>query len=223
MTKGLLNNIDRVVNNMSAEQTIADQKAHGLIIESLECDQYQWIEDAPTAYAAFKALRLHHEPNSNYARVALLSEYGTMQWNTNHETLTAYLQRFKTITRKLYQLNVKEPEDVTVSKLLATMPWSLRGVMLLISVTPTDRQSVTATCLLLEEEYKQAIRQGEIKPPSGSSNDERALQALAKTFKDKTERETCTYCKKLGHTEDVCRKKASDESPPPTSATPHQH
>ena len=135
MTKGLLSYIDRVTANMNQDQLIADQKAHGLIIESLDSDQYQWIEDAPTAYAAFKALRLHHEPNSNNARVALLSEYGAMQWNTNQETITAYLQRFKTITRKLHQLNVKEPEDVTVSKLLATMPWSLRGVMLQISVT----------------------------------------------------------------------------------------
>ena len=155
MTKGLLSYIDRTTANMNQDQLIADQKAHGLIIESLDSDQYQWIEDAPTAYAAFKALRLHHEPNSNNARVALLSEYGAMQWNTNQETITAYLQRFKTITRKLHQLNVKEPEDVTVSKLLATMPWSLRGVMLQISVTPAERQSVTATCMLLEEEYKQ--------------------------------------------------------------------
>ena len=130
MTKGLLNYIDKIPTNMNADQTIADQKAHGLIIESLASDQYQWIEDAPNAYAAFKALRLHHEPNSNNARVALLSQYGAMQWNTKQETLAAYLQRFKTVTRKLHQLNVKEPEDVTVSKLLATMPWSLRGVML---------------------------------------------------------------------------------------------
>ena len=220
MTKGLLSYIDKPTSNMNHDQTIADQKAHGLIIESLESDQYQWIEDAPTAYAAFKGLRLHHEPHSNSARVALLSEYGTMQWNTKQETLSAYLQRFKTITRKLYQLNVREPEDVTVSKLLATMPWSLRGVTLQISVTPADRQSVTATCLLLEEEYKQAIRQGEIKPPSGSSNDERALQALAKNshrispiyLQGQEKAYNMHYCKKLGHTADVCRKKASDES-----------
>lgn len=229
MTKGLLTYIDKVyiTSQMTDEWTTADQKAHGLIIESLAPDQYQWIEDAPTAHAAFKALRSHHEPNSNNTRVALLSEYGAIQWNTKQETLAAYLQRFKTLTRKLYQLNVREPEDVTISKLLATMPWSLRGVTLQISVTPTDRQSLTATCLLLEEEYKQAIRQGEIKPPSGSSNDERALQALAKTRpgqvpypskfkedKDKIKRKTCTYCKKRGHTENVCRKKAADKSPP---------
>ena len=109
MTKGLLSYIDRTTANMNQDQLIADQKAHGLIIESLDSDQYQWIEDAPTAYAAFKALRLRHEPNSNNARVALLSEYGAMQWNSNQETITAYLQRFKTITRKLHQLNVKEP------------------------------------------------------------------------------------------------------------------
>ena len=214
MTKGLLNYIDKIPTaNMNADQTIADQKAHGLIIESLASDQYQWIEDAPNAYAAFKALRLHHEPNSNNARVALLSQYGAMQWNTKQETLAAYLQRFKTVTRKLHQLNVKEPEDVTVSKLLATMPWSLRGVMLQIGVTPVERQSVTATCLLLEEEYKQAIRQGELKPPSGSSNDERALQSLAKARPGQS---TCTYCKKAGHSADACRKKASDKAKNPS-------
>ena len=102
MTKGLLNNIDRLVNNMTADQSLADQKAHGLIIESLDSDQYQWIEDAPTAHAAFKALRLHHEPQSNNARVAVLSEYGEINWNPKQEALGAYLQRFKTITRKLY-------------------------------------------------------------------------------------------------------------------------
>ena len=104
-------------------------------------------------------------------------------------------------------------------------------------MTPTERQTVTTTCLILEEEYKQAIRQGEIKPPSGSSNDERALQALAKTrpgykknertykegkdFKDKdkekAKRKTCSYCKKLGHTVDVCRKKASDNTASPAT------
>ena len=239
MTKGLLSYIDKlsVISNMSEDQQMADQKAHGLIIESISSDQYQWIEDAPTAHAAYKALRAHHEPNSNNARVSLLSEYGSMNWNTKQETLAAYLQRFKTVTRKLHQLNVKEPEDVTVSKLLATMPWSLRGVTLQISVTPAERQSVAATCLLLEEEYKQAIRQGEIKAPSGGGNDERALQALAKartgqtkcTFckklghnadacrkktaaKSPSNRQTCSYCKKLGHSEDTCRKKAADKS-----------
>ena len=212
MTKGLLSYIDKmsVTSQMNEAQLIADQKAHGLIIESLSPDQYQWIEDASTAHTAYKSLRAHHEPHSNNARVALLSEYGAMNWNTKQETLAAYLQRFKTVTRKLYQLNVREPEDVTVSKLLATMPWSLRGVTLQISITPADRQSVSATCLLLEEEYKQAIRQGEIKAPSGSSNDERALQALAKT---RTGQTTCTYCKKPGHSADVCRKKAADKSP----------
>ena len=137
MTKGLFSYIDKTTSKMTHDQTIADQKAHGLIIESLDPNQYQWIEDAPTAYAASKTLRLHHEPNSNNARVALLSEYGTMQWNTKQPTLSAYLQRFKTITRRLYLLNVKEPEDVTVSKLLATMPWSLCGVMLQISANPS--------------------------------------------------------------------------------------
>ena len=124
MTKGLLSYIDKmsITSQMTDDQRIADQKAHGLIIESLATDQYQWIEDAVTAPAAYKALRAHHEPHSNNARVALLSEYGTMQWNTKQETLAAYLQRFKTVSRKLYQLNVREPEDVTISKLLATMP-----------------------------------------------------------------------------------------------------
>ena len=104
MTKGLLSHIDKmsVISHMSEDQQIADQKAHGLIIESLTSDQYQWIEDAPTAYAAYKALRAHHEPNSNNARISLLSEYGSMNWNTKQETLAAYLQRFKTVTRKLH-------------------------------------------------------------------------------------------------------------------------
>ena len=219
MTKGLLSYIDKIylTTEMTDAWMIADQKAHGLIIEALATDQYQWIEDATSAYAAFKALRAHHEPQSNNARVALLSEYGTMNWDTKQETLSAYLQRFKTVTRKLYSLNVREPEDVTVSKLLATMPWSLRGVTLQIGVTPVDRQSVTATCLLLEEEYKQAIRQGEIKPPNGTSNDERALQALAKTHpgrdkKDRDRKTLRTYCKKPGHLEDVCYKKARDNA-----------
>ena len=148
MTKGLLGYMDKfmLTSNMAEDQLIADQKAHGLIIESLSPDQYQWVEDATTAHAAYKALRAHHEPNSNNARVSLLSEYGSMNWDPKQETLTAYLQRFKTVTRKLQQLNVKEPEDVTISKLLATMPWSLRGVTFQISVTPIERQSVTLAC-----------------------------------------------------------------------------
>ena len=217
MTKGLLNHIDKIYlsTEMTDDWMIADQKAHGLIIEALATDQYQWIEDATSAYSAFKALRAHHEPQSNNARVALLAEYGTMNWDTKQETLGAYLQRFKTVTRKLYSFNVREPEDVTVSKLLATMPWCLRGVTLQIGVTPIDRQSVTATCLLLEEEYKQAIRQGEIQPPSGNSYEERGLQALNRTHpgkdrKDRDRKPPCTYCKKSGHTEDVCYKKARD-------------
>ena len=44
MTKGLLSYIDRATINMNQDQLIADQKAHGLIIESLDSDQYQWID-----------------------------------------------------------------------------------------------------------------------------------------------------------------------------------
>ena len=82
MTKGLLSYIDKIylTSQMTDDWMIADQKAHGLIIEALATGQYQWIEDAPTAHAAYKALRAHHGPNSNNARVALLSEYGAMQW-----------------------------------------------------------------------------------------------------------------------------------------------
>ena len=87
MTKGLLNHIDKIYlsTEMTDDWMIADQKAHGLIIEALATDQYQWIEDATSAYSAFKALRAHQEPQSNNARVALLAEYGTMNWDTKQE------------------------------------------------------------------------------------------------------------------------------------------
>ncbi len=85
MTKGLLSYIDKIylTSQMTDDWVITDQKAHGLIIEALAPDQYQWIEGAPTAHAAYKALCAHCEPNSNNARVALPSECEHQTRNPN--------------------------------------------------------------------------------------------------------------------------------------------
>ncbi|ETV84741.1 hypothetical protein H257_03846 [Aphanomyces astaci] len=49
-------------------------KAYGIIIEGIEPSQYQYVEDAVTAIAAYKALSDHHKPKSKIDKLALSSE-----------------------------------------------------------------------------------------------------------------------------------------------------
>ncbi|RHZ29525.1 hypothetical protein DYB26_011138 [Aphanomyces astaci] len=66
-------------------------KAYGVIIEGIEPSQYQYVEDAETAIAAYKALSDHHEPKSKIDKLALSSEYHSMSWYIKEETYLSSL------------------------------------------------------------------------------------------------------------------------------------
>ncbi|ETV63963.1 hypothetical protein H257_19101 [Aphanomyces astaci] len=66
-------------------------KAYGVIIEGIEPSQYQYVEDAETVIAAYKALSDHHEPKSKIDKLALSSEYHSMSWYIKEETYLSSL------------------------------------------------------------------------------------------------------------------------------------
>ncbi|RLO00512.1 hypothetical protein DYB28_011418, partial [Aphanomyces astaci] len=108
-------------------RTLADdEKAYGLLIESIETSQYQYIEHATTANAAYTALSDHHEPKTKVDRLALLSDFYGMSWNMKQEPLPEFLARYDVVLRKLRDSDQSITSGMAVDRLLQLMPWELR-------------------------------------------------------------------------------------------------
>ncbi|RHZ26921.1 hypothetical protein DYB31_015112, partial [Aphanomyces astaci] len=103
-----------------------NQKALGIIIESINVNQYQHVDGLTDALAAYLALKAHHEPQTHVDKIGLLAEYHAIRWEPKRETLPVFIDRFYNLVRKLRDAGCAEDEYMTVAKLLAIMPWCLR-------------------------------------------------------------------------------------------------
>ncbi|RHZ03911.1 hypothetical protein DYB31_016259 [Aphanomyces astaci] len=82
-------------NSRGDESTIAmetrirsdDEMSYGLLIESIDTSQDQYIERAKSAIEAYTALSDHHELKTKVDRLALLSDFYGMNWNMKEEPL----------------------------------------------------------------------------------------------------------------------------------------
>ncbi|RHY74279.1 hypothetical protein DYB38_011317 [Aphanomyces astaci] len=102
-----------------------NQKALGIIIESINVNQYQHVDGLTDALAAYLALKAHHEPQTHVDKIGLLAEYHAIRWEPKRETLPMFIDRFYNLVRKLRDAGCAEDEYMTVAKLLAIMPWCL--------------------------------------------------------------------------------------------------
>ncbi|RHY00541.1 hypothetical protein DYB36_011595 [Aphanomyces astaci] len=118
-------------------------KAYGIIIEGIEPSQYQYIEDAETATAAYKALSDHHEPKSKIDKLALSSEYHSMSWNIKEETLPEFLERYEVVLRKLRECSTGIDTASAIDRLLFLMPWQLRHIAHQVVALPADQKNMT--------------------------------------------------------------------------------
>ncbi|KAH9118430.1 hypothetical protein LEN26_012104 [Aphanomyces euteiches] len=229
MAKGLYQTLTPTTSNVVSDEE--NQKAYGILIETLETEQYRHIDGIAAVDIAFKALRSYHEPITKADRIEVLQEWTLINWNPKRADLPDFIHRFEVLTRRLKDVGITETDENLVAKLLALMPWSLRHIV--DRLLHTANQSVDTIKVALETEWKAAIRNGVMSKNGTMSSDERALSADggrgarqgrgqdrgrgqarghgAGRQNGGTKKGKCHYCGKEGHWKSECRKKAADE------------
>ncbi|RHY90224.1 hypothetical protein DYB26_014637, partial [Aphanomyces astaci] len=211
-----------------------NQKALGIIIESINVNQYQHVDGLTDALAAYLALKAHHEPQTHVDKIGLLAEYHAIRWEPKRETLPVFIDRFYNLVRKLRDAGCAEDEYMTVAKLLAIMPWCLRIVLHQINLMDERLQTLTVARSLLEAEYKAAVANGALQAPGNEADVTRALGALDSgrdrggrgrgrgppkagrgASRSQKREGTCHHCGKVGHWKAECH--ARQRGDPPTA------
>ncbi|CAK4719631.1 unnamed protein product, partial [Aphanomyces euteiches] len=173
MAKGLYQTLTPTTSNVVSDEE--NQKAYGILIETLETEQYRHVDGIAAVDIAFKALRSYHEPITKADRIEVLQEWTLINWNPKKEDLPDFIHRFEVLTRRLKDVGITETDENLVAKLLALMPWSLRHIV--DRLLHTANQSVDTIKVALETEWKAAIRNGAMSKNGTMSSDERALSA----------------------------------------------
>jgi gag-polypeptide of LTR copia-type/GAG-pre-integrase domain len=198
-----------------------NERALGIIRTSIEPSQYRLVQNCVSAKEAFANLAEYHQPNTTTDRVDLLREYGSIKWNYKTEVFQDFITRMKTIRDKLELLGDREPEDVTVAKILSLLPWELRHVVHMVGALPTSQQTVARAAAKITTEIKEAVRQGVLQGVAltmspATSRVEGALTAVApqrnnRRFNNDSKRTgKCNYCGHDGHWARECFKKRRD-------------
>ncbi|KAH9079888.1 hypothetical protein Ae201684P_007597 [Aphanomyces euteiches] len=174
-----------------------DGLALGLLIQCIAPSQFQYIENATTAAAAYKALADHPKPKTRLDRLDVMEDFYGMKWNQKQETLPEFMERYEIVLRRLRDADSEMTSSTSIDRLLQIMPWELRHVTEQVASSITLSGDFARVRSLLETEYKAAIKTGALRPPRGSNNDERALSAKQGHSRDKRSKKgVCHWCDK---------------------------
>ncbi|RHY63521.1 hypothetical protein DYB30_011848, partial [Aphanomyces astaci] len=191
-----------------------DAYALGILLTCCSESQQQYVAEVDTYGEAWCALVKHHEPKTRVDRLATLSEYFNMKWNTKQESLPQFLERYEIVLRKLKASGDAVHDSMVVDRLLDMLPWQMRAVTHQVHAMPmAQSQNLATVRVLLEAEYKAAIRSGALTNPKSGNNDDHALLATVKPGK-------CNWCQHKGHWEAECRSKQAGRPRRPKENNP---
>ncbi|RHZ11561.1 hypothetical protein DYB37_005089 [Aphanomyces astaci] len=155
-----------------------DGYALGNLLTCCSETQQQYFADAKTYVEARCALAEHHEPKTRVDRLATLSEYFNMKWNTKQESLPQFLELYEIVLQKLRASGYAAHDSMVVDQLLDMLPWQIRPVTHQVDSLPRGQGNNLATVrIILECEYKAPVRFGALTNTRSGNNDERALTA----------------------------------------------
>ncbi|RHY21177.1 hypothetical protein DYB32_009874 [Aphanomyces invadans] len=135
--------------------SLEDQKAFGILIETLDPSQYRYNQHPTQVRTAYEALVIQHEPTSKIDRIQVAMEWIRLSWDVRQEPC-----RISSITSK------HSSNDYTTD---------FRHIVDRRSHLPESDQTVKENKVALETEWKAAVRNGAIKLPRAHSNHEGAF------------------------------------------------
>ncbi|RQM28397.1 hypothetical protein B5M09_012907 [Aphanomyces astaci] len=97
-------NITTPARTSTQDTTYSDDNdvyALGILLTCCSESQQQYVAEGDTYGDAWCALTKHHEQKTRVDRLATLSEYFNMKWNTKQESLPQFLERYEIVLRKL--------------------------------------------------------------------------------------------------------------------------
>ncbi|RHY18316.1 hypothetical protein DYB32_010400 [Aphanomyces invadans] len=142
MAKGMY---DQLSTSPHSTPSLEDQKAFGILIETLDPSQYHYIQHATHVRTAYEALVIQHEPTSKIDRIQVDMEWAKLSWDMRQETIPDFIHRFQTLAQRLHDVRAPESESNQVVKFLALMPWDFRHIVDRLSHLPESEQTLTKT------------------------------------------------------------------------------
>ncbi|ETV91660.1 hypothetical protein H310_13738 [Aphanomyces invadans] len=213
--KGMHQLLTQMPTSTALDASSEDQKAFGILIDTLKPSQYRYIDGHTRVRIAYDALVAQHKPTTKVDQIQVAMEWAKLSWDP--------------------YVRAAETESNQVVKLLALMLWEFRHLVDRLPNLPDSEQTVAKTKIALEAERKAAVGNGAIKTPRGQANEVRALfgrdnqgnggrgrsrgrgasrSGQAEQNDRSAAKGTCDYCGKEGHWQSEFRKKARENGRP---------
>ncbi|ETV66782.1 hypothetical protein H257_16867 [Aphanomyces astaci] len=101
MAKGIL---DQFTVRPTNPPDLDDQKAFGILIETIEAGQYRHVEGAANVKTEYEALAIHHRPTTKIHRIQVAMEWARLSWDMRQETLPYFIHRFQTLVKRRHEV-----------------------------------------------------------------------------------------------------------------------
>ena len=175
------------------------------------------IKNARTSNEVWKKLNTLYESKNTTNKLILKKCLTNMRMKDN-ETMTEYLDKFRTATEELEAIGSPMEEEDLISTLLNSLPSSYDNLIISLESRGDEITLDFVHARLLQEELRREKRgeEGETLFISKTENkkEEANLTKSGKKLLSKEElsKVTCYYCNKKGHFANRCFKKISDKN-----------
>ncbi|RHZ31405.1 hypothetical protein DYB37_012305, partial [Aphanomyces astaci] len=116
MAKG---NLDQLTARPTNPPDLDDQKAFGILTETIKAGQYRHVEGVANVKAAYEALAIHHRPTTKIDWIQVAIEWARLSWDMGQETLPDFIHRWNSSSHE----NLDEVESgLMEDNLLAINP-----------------------------------------------------------------------------------------------------
>ncbi|ETV91661.1 hypothetical protein H310_13739 [Aphanomyces invadans] len=202
MMKGMHQLLTQMPTSTALDASSEDQKAFGILIDTLEPRQYRYIDGHTRVRVAYDALVAQHKQTTKIDRIQVAMEWAKLSWDPRQETLPDFIYRFQILVQRLSDVRAAETESNQVVKLLALMLWEFRHLADRLSNLPDSEQTVAKTKIALEAEWKAATA-----PCSNATPKETVVVGVAGAV-------ARPEAAKLNETTSECRKKSRENGRP---------
>ena len=214
----------RDINSLTNEEKIAietflikDNRAYSLICLSLGDLPARQIKSAKSSNEVWKKLNTLYETKNTTNRLILKKRLTNMRMKDN-ETMTEYLDKFRTATEELEAIGSPMEEEDLIATLLNSLPSSYDNLIVSLESRADQIDLDFIHARLLQEELRRDKRGEEDETLFISKTETKKEEAnLTKggkklLSKEELSKVTCYYCNKKGHFANRCFKKISDKN-----------
>ncbi|XP_043470934.1 uncharacterized protein LOC122504102 [Leptopilina heterotoma] len=203
-----------------------DSKAQEIFVVRMDEKPLTHILTCTTAAEMWNKLKTIYEHKSQVSVHLLQQKFFMLEYNEGG--VTEFISRIEDIKNNLKQMGEEISDKMVITKVLMSLPESLKHFVSAWESTPSDNQTLSdlMSRLMIEEERNKTAEQvtalsmrskdgkGQIKVKCFSCNKEGHMKRNCPQLKSKQSGKVCSYCKKEGHFLRECwfKKRREDNS-----------